>query len=63
MASALEVQVEQKKRLFMLLSIKEENKEYPLKGIDKKIAETIAEMQQEDVAWVEKAISNFYTNN
>jgi hypothetical protein len=60
MASQLEIQIEQKKRLYMLLSIKAENKGMEIVALDRKIAETRAEMQQEDVAWVEKEIALFY---
>jgi len=57
MATNIEVQVEQKRRLYMLLQIKADNKGITVKGLDRKIKETIAEMQQEDVAWVEKVIA------
>ena len=60
MATSLEIQVEQKKRLYMLLSIKAENTGSDIKGLERKISETKAEMQQEDVAWVEKSIADFY---
>jgi hypothetical protein len=60
MANTMEIQIEQKRRLFLLLSIKAENMAIEVKGLDKKIIETKAEMQQEDVAWVEKSIAEFY---
>ncbi|MCL2387945.1 MAG: hypothetical protein FWC89_10425 [Defluviitaleaceae bacterium] len=54
--AALEIQIEQKKRLFMLLKIKKSNEGYEVKALDDLILATEAEMQQEDVAWVEKKI-------
>jgi len=56
MATNLEVMVEQRKRLFMLLRIKAENQGLEIKELDNQITATKAEMQQEDVAWVEKSI-------
>jgi hypothetical protein len=60
MATNLEVAVEQKKRLFMLLRIKTENKGLEIKELDNQILATRAEMQQEDVAWVEKMVAELY---
>jgi hypothetical protein len=57
MAANLEVQVEQRKRLFMLMRIKVENSELIIKELDNQIIATQAEMQQEDVAWVEKKVA------
>ena len=57
MATSLEIQVEQKKRLFQLLSLKKINANIVVKGLDELIIATKAEMQQEDVAWVEKMVS------
>jgi len=58
MASTLEIQIEQKKRLFQLLLLKKENADIEIKRLNELILATIAEMQQEDVAWVEKAIDS-----
>jgi len=58
MATNLEVVIEQKKRLYMLLKLKRDNKANEVFGLDELINATIAEMQQEDVAWVEKTIEN-----
>ena len=57
MATSLEIQVEQKKRLFQLLSLKKINANIVVKGLDELIIATKAEMQQEDVAWVEKMVA------
>jgi len=57
MATNLEVQVEQKRRLYMLLTLKRENEGIRIKKIDDFIKATKAEMQQEDVAWVEKIVA------
>jgi len=57
MATSLEVQVEQKKRLFQLLRLKKINSDITVKGLDELIIATKAEMQQEDVAWVEKMVA------
>jgi len=56
MATALEMQAEQKKRLFQLLKLKKVNAGIKIKELDDLIVATKAEMQQEDVAWVEKMI-------
>lgn len=56
MATSLEIQVEQRKRLFMLLELKKENIGNEINGLERKIIATKAEMQQEDVAWVEKMV-------
>ena len=53
---------ELKKRLHMLLSIKAANKGLQIREIDNFIASTKIEMQQEDVAWVEKNIAELYTD-
>ena len=57
MATSLEIQVEQKKRLFQLLSLKKINSGIVVKGLEELIIATKAEMQQEDVAWVEKMVA------
>jgi hypothetical protein len=56
MASQLEIQVEQKKRLFMLMKIKSRNEGLNINELDDLILATKVEMIQEDVAWVEKMI-------
>ena len=58
MATNTEIQVEQKKRLFILLKIKVRNEGLEIKELDDQIIATKAEMQQEDVAWVEKMVSS-----
>ena len=57
MTTLLEIQVEQQKRLFQLLRLKKINAEIVVKGLDELIIATKAEMQQEDVAWVEKMVA------
>ena len=52
------MQVEQRKRLYMLLMLKKANEGIKIKELQKLINATIAEMQQEDVAWVEKIVAN-----
>ena len=56
MATNLELQSNQKNKLFILLTIKAENPDVQILGLDKFIDATIAEMSQEDVAWVEKIV-------
>jgi len=57
MATNLEVQVEQRRRLYQLLKLKKDNPGMEIKGLDEFIKQTRAEMQQEDVAWVEKMVA------
>jgi len=57
MATNLEVQVDQKKRLYMLLRLKKVYGANSAKEHEEMIISTKAEMQQEDVAWVEKNIA------
>ncbi|MDR2532285.1 MAG: hypothetical protein LBC82_05520 [Oscillospiraceae bacterium] len=57
MASSIEIQVEQKKRLFQLLKLEKDNAGYEVKGLSEAIIATKAEMQQEDVAYVEKMVA------
>jgi len=57
MPTNIEVQVEQKKRLYNYLTLKKENSDLKIKGLNELIKATKAEMQQEDVAWVEKIVS------
>ena len=56
MATNFEVSREQKRQLFTLLKIKKDNQDIPIKGIDDAVLALTAEMQQEDVAWVEKKL-------
>ena len=56
MATNLEMQANQKNKLFMLLTLKAEKKEKVDETIDKFIDQVTAEMTQEDVAWVEKIV-------
>ena len=56
MATYTEMQANQKNRLFALLTIKAKNPGLGIKGLDDFINGTIAEMSQEDVAWVEKIV-------
>ena len=51
MATSLELQSNQKNKLFILLTLKAENPDIQIVGLDKFIDATIAEMTQEDVAW------------
>ena len=57
MATNLEVQVEQRRRLYQLLKLKKDNQGIMIDGLDEFIKQTRAEMQQEDVAWVEKMVA------
>ena len=51
-----ELTAEQRRRLFMLLKLKKAKKEDMAKMLDDLIIETEAEMDAEDVAYVEKKI-------
>jgi isocitrate lyase len=55
--TALEMQIEQRRRLIMLLRIKAGNNGVENKALDRMITDTKAEMQQEDVVWVETKIA------
>ena len=52
MPSIKEIQVEQRRKLILLLKLRRGETD-----IDKAIRDLIAEMDQEDVAWVEKQMS------
>jgi len=54
MASSIEVRERQKHHLHVLLDLKKENTAGSVNGLQKKIEEAVAVMDQEDVAWVEK---------
>ena len=56
MATNLEVQTNQKERLFILMKLKVRNKDIEIKELDDMIIAAKAVMTQEDVAWVEKMI-------
>ena len=60
MLSAIELRVEQKRRLYQLLAIRESEKK-TFGSIDPVLEEfifqTIAEMEEQDVAYVEKQIA------
>ena len=57
MATNLEVQANQKNKLFMLLKIRAEKNEKKDVVLDNFIDQVKAEMSQEDVAWVEKIVN------
>ena len=57
MPSNRELQVEQRRRLFMLLKLQKINGAGKIIGLNDMIVATEAEMEEEDVAWVEKKIA------
>jgi len=57
MATNLEVQVAQKRHLTSLLKIKKFNSDLNIAFLEREISTVKAEMTQEDVAWVEKVVS------
>ena len=57
MATNREILVEQRRRLFALLRIRKANPGMEIKELNNQINAVIAEMEQEDVAWVEKKIA------
>ena len=57
MATNLEVQNNQKERLFTLMKLKIRNKDKEINELDDMIIAAKAVMSQEDVAWVEKLIN------
>jgi hypothetical protein len=57
MPSNRELQVEQRRRLFMLLKLQKDNGIDKIIGLNEMIIATEAEMEEEDVAWVEKKIA------
>ena len=57
MATNMEMQVEYRTRLYFLLKLKRDNVGTVVKGLDELINMTEAAMQEEDVAYVEKKIS------
>ena len=58
MPTTKELTVEQRRRLYMLLKLKNAKKEDVYNVIDDLINETEAEMDAEDVAYVEKKFEN-----
>ena len=62
MASNTEIRVQQKGTLYELLIIKAINKKAgnKVEGLDNLIRKTIATMEQEDVAWVEKQVAEIH---
>ena len=57
MPTNMELQVEQRKRLYLLLRLKHVNAGITIKELDDLINMTEAEMQGEDIAWVEQRIA------
>jgi len=56
MASSIEVRTNHKKTLFALLKLKKDNASLHIVGLKELIIGTIAEMEAEDVAYVEKMV-------
>ena len=56
MASAIEVKERHRHHLNTLLTIKRDNADKEVAGLQQKINDAIAVMEQEDVAWVEKIV-------
>jgi len=57
MATNLEVVVAQRRHLMSLLKIKKYNVSNNVTGLEREILTAEAEMEQEDVAWVEKKVA------
>lgn len=57
MASSLEMRTSQKDRLFDLLKVKKDNPNISIIGLEESILRTMAVMEKEDVAWVEKMVA------
>ncbi|MCL2225971.1 MAG: hypothetical protein FWB96_13470 [Defluviitaleaceae bacterium] len=57
MATKTEMQVEQKRLLYKLLKLKKDNAKVNVIGLNELINQAEAEMDEEDVAWVEKKIA------
>jgi hypothetical protein len=55
--TTMELRVAQKRQLYTLLTIKKLNEGTKIRGLDAKINETEAEMEQEDVALVKEKIN------
>jgi len=56
-ATNAEIQNEQRLRLYLLLKIELDNKDFTVKGLEEKISMTKAVMRQEDIDHVEKMIT------
>jgi hypothetical protein len=56
MASSIEVKERHRHHLNVLLTIKEANAGKEVIGLQEKIKDAVAIMEQEDVAWVEKIV-------
>ena len=54
MANMIEIRERQKSHLLSLLSIKAQNKELDVRGLQEEIVRAIGPMEHEDIAWVEK---------
>jgi hypothetical protein len=61
MPSANELRVEQKRRLFQLKKLKRATLEQLVNALDDLIVEVEAEMEEEDIAHVEKKIATLNT--
>lgn len=57
MSTSDEIRKEQNDRLFDLLKLKQLNQDIEVKGLNDLIKKLKASMTQEDVAWVEKVLS------
>ena len=57
MASELAIKKEQKRQLYQLLWLKKTNPDIKINNLDLIINQLTAEMEKEDVAWVEKTIA------
>lgn len=55
----MEIRVAQKRHLFSLYKIRKQNGESKVIGLDNEIVEVEAEMEQEDVALIQKKIQEF----
>jgi len=62
MPSNTELRVYQIDKLYELLKIKLDNKNTQIKNLDEAINRAKTVMTKEDIAWVEKSISELYTN-
>ena len=62
MATNLEIRVGQRDKLYVLLKLKADNSGVKINGLEEAINASEAVMDQEDVAWVEKKISQIYNS-
>ena len=56
MATPIEITERQKHHLNALLTLKKDNANISVAGLQRMIQNAVAVMQQEDVAWVEKVV-------